>query len=119
MKYRLHRFLLFVVAFVVAVGCATMDIGESDLITASRAGHTERVKALLASGADVNAKDKDGVPAFMVAAMNGHTETVKALMAAGADVNAKDNNGDTALMVAEKKGHSYIVQLLKRAGAKK
>jgi serine/threonine-protein phosphatase 6 regulatory ankyrin repeat subunit B len=44
---------------------------------------------LLAAGADVNAKDKDGVTALMWASQGGHITVVQALLAAKADVNAK------------------------------
>ena len=85
-------------------------LGDKDnataLIGAVIKGHMETVQALLAAGADVNAKDNDGDFALMFAARNGHTETVQILLAAGAEVNAKNNNGDIALMYSvEKKQH--------------
>jgi hypothetical protein len=46
MKYRFNLFLLIAAAFVVAVGCATMDAEKDDLITAAREDHTEMVKSL-------------------------------------------------------------------------
>lgn len=48
---------------------------NSDLLEAAKQGDTATVKALLAKGADVNAKDKEfGQTALMVAAKGGHTE---------------------------------------------
>jgi ankyrin repeat protein len=66
--------------------------------------YSEMVKALIDKGADVNAKDKDGQTALMLAAGGGYTEIVKALIEKGADVNAKNNTGDTALSLAKKGG---------------
>ena len=47
-------------------------------------GYTAAVQALLDAGADVNAKDKEGVTALMEAQENGHTEVVEILKKAGA-----------------------------------
>ncbi len=58
----------------------------------------EVVKALLAGGADVNARDKDGGTALMCAASSNppNPKVVKALVAGGADIRAVDNNGHDA-----------------------
>jgi ankyrin repeat protein len=61
---------------------------------------TECIKALLAAGADVNAKDNEGKTALREAAWKGGADSLKALIAAGADVNAKDKEGYTALDAA-------------------
>ena len=61
-----------------------------DLISAAFRGDAAAVQALLAKGADVNAKNNDGVTALMVASENGHLDVVQALLAKGAEVNAKD-----------------------------
>jgi ankyrin repeat protein len=81
-------------------------------------GHTHIVQALLAHGADVNAKNKFGCTALMMAAVEGHADIVQALLSQGADVNAKDNDGYTALLAAEQMGHKEIVRMLKKDGAK-
>lgn len=79
--------------------------------------HIER--ALLAKGADVNAKNKNDGTALMAAAKNGHNEVVQVLLSKGADVNAENKYGRTALMYATDWGHKEIVELLKKAGAKR
>ena len=75
------------------------------------------VKDLIEQGADVNAKDKDGMTALIVASRNGHREVVEMLISNGADVNAKDNSDWTALMRASIKGQSKIAELLIANGA--
>ena len=52
---------------------------NEELWYAAREGNTARVKALLAKGADVNAKDNDGVTALMAAVKGGHSDTIKFL----------------------------------------
>ena len=112
-------------------GWAAASYGQNNgqaLITASKNGNIVEVNALLANGADVNAKDKNDITALMLASEDGHSEVVNALLANGADVNAKGKNAGgkyakgkddiTALMRASLYGHSDIVKLLKAAGAK-
>jgi cell division septation protein DedD len=76
------------------------------------------VKALLAAGADVNAKGAlvDST-ALICAASEGHTESVKALLAAGADVNAKNKYGQTALYLGAQGCHTESLKALLEAEA--
>ena len=83
------------------------------LMIASDNGHIKVVQALLAKGADVNAKSYNGRTALMWASLNGHLEMVEALLAKGADVNAKGGDGRTALMIASDNGHIKVVQAIK------
>lgn len=53
-------------------------------MVAADEGHTDIVHALLANGADVNAKAYDGNTALMLAKQNGHKEIVRILKEAGA-----------------------------------
>jgi len=64
-----------------------------DLISAAERGDTAVVKALLAKGVKVNARDIYGSTALILAAGNGHLGVVRALLAKGAVVNAKDSYG--------------------------
>ena len=54
------------------------------LIDAARKGDTATVKALLAAGADVNARDYCGATALMLAEWNGHAEIANILRNAAA-----------------------------------
>jgi hypothetical protein len=93
-------------------------------VVATTCINTEPVKALIAAGADVNARDNNDWTTLMWAAMSGKTEATKALIAAGADVNAgvdvkgKEKSGRvTALMFARQHGHAEVVRILQQAGA--
>jgi ankyrin repeat protein len=79
----------------------------------------ELLNALLAAGADVNAKDAYGVTALMRAAHSDYADLdrVKLLIEHGAEVNARDTKGDTALRIAKRKGVTKVVELLVSAGA--
>ena len=64
--------------------------GEAPLMTCARTGNLDAVKALLAHGADVNAKESEkGQTALMWAVANKHPEIAQALIARGADVHAR------------------------------
>ena len=76
-------------------------------------GYKEVVEALLAGGADVNAKNSsDGATALTTASLRGHAGVVQALLANGAGVNAKDREGSTALTLASQYGHPDVVKAL-------
>jgi ankyrin repeat protein len=87
------------------------------LRNAARKGESEKVRDLLKSGVDVNAKNEAGYTALMFAAMLGHAGVVDSLIEAGADVNAKNKQQATALMGAVAGGDTEIVKALLRAGA--
>jgi ankyrin repeat protein len=60
----------------------------------------KEIEKLLKKGANVNAKNKYGYTAAMLAAANGHTDALKVIAEAGADLNLQDNVGNTAAMMA-------------------
>jgi ankyrin repeat protein len=57
---------------------------DSDLINAVLQDDTATVNALLGTGSDVNAKDRNGETVLILAAKYGHTDVVEALLAKGA-----------------------------------
>jgi ankyrin repeat protein len=81
-------------------------------------GDDDAVEALLAKGADVNAKGTlqlAGMTALQIVVENGRTAAMAALLAKRADPNARTTNGFTALDFAERERHSAINQSLKNA----
>lgn len=62
----------------------TIAYNGQDLIDAAQRGDISSVKSLLNKGADMNAKNKNGWTASMLASKNGHTEIVQLLKKAGA-----------------------------------
>jgi ankyrin repeat protein len=60
----------------------------------------QRVKTLLAHGANPNAKNGEGTPILMYAALYGDTRTVRYFLSHGADPNGKNANDATALIWA-------------------
>ena len=76
------------------------------------------VELLIAKGAAVNFRDRDGCTALMYAARNGDTRAVNALLRNGASVNVVDNDGETALMKAAASScNEETVRALLSAGA--
>src|SRR5712692_4500387 len=73
---------------------------SASLFQAIQNDDTAQVKRLLASGISPNAKDADGTPALMAAALFAGPDCVKLLLDSGADPNAANTAGATALMWA-------------------
>jgi hypothetical protein len=67
------------------------------LMHAIHKGQRQSVAALLAGGADPNARTPKGGTALMMAAGYGDDETVRLLLAAGADPHVAAADGSTAL----------------------
>ena len=116
MTDRAKATLLLILALITCFP-AVASAGFTSLHHASGGGHMSEVKALIAAGADVNAKDEDGHTPLHRASINGHAGAIKILLAAGADMNAKSKHGFTPLYAATINGHAGAVELLKAAGA--
>ncbi|MEZ5661463.1 MAG: ankyrin repeat domain-containing protein [Burkholderiaceae bacterium] len=63
------------------------------------------------------ALNREGWSPLHYAAANGHTDTLNLLIEAGADLNALSPNGTTAMMMAARMGHLTAYQELVLAGA--
>lgn len=74
------------------------------------------VRALLAGGGDVNAKQQGGWTPLHQAAHRGDGELVALLLGKGADVNARKDDGETPLGLASRVGKHEVADLLRRHG---
>ncbi|HSE39515.1 MAG TPA: ankyrin repeat domain-containing protein, partial [Acidobacteriota bacterium] len=99
------------------------------LIGASYYGKKEIVTLLIASGADVNAKDKNGGTALIKAVTLGpyqdmqqhlkdKAEIIRMLLKAGADPQYKDPVAGKAWEIAMINGHTEFIQVFEQEGVK-
>jgi ankyrin repeat protein len=104
---------------------------RSALHEAARRGDAAEVERLVRSGADVGAKDRDGVTPLHHAAHNGHEAICAALVRAGADAGAKGrfgervrrlppfrSEGDTPADDAERAGHAALARQLRTSATR-
>lgn len=81
------------------------------------AGDETSITRLLTAGEDVDAKDRYGQTALMLAATHGHGGIIRILVARGADTNVTAKFGLSALMLAVVNGHADIARQLVDAGS--
>jgi ankyrin repeat protein len=104
-------------------------------MTAARSGKADAIKALVAHGANANARDARGQTALMWAAARNNAEAVRLLLEVGADMKVRTNNppkgrsaeigifnsppptGFTALLFAVRAGSLAATRALLDAGA--
>ncbi len=76
------------------------------------------IDALLAAGANIDAKNYLGETALIMAVnRNAETKITTELISKGADINAKDYQGHSVLEYAKASKRPYIINLLKEKGA--
>jgi ankyrin repeat protein len=80
-------------------------------------GEFNTVLDLLEQGTDVNARDRYGQTALMLAAHAGHSQIVDVLIANQADLNISAKFGLNALMLALVAGHQDVAHYLAKSGA--
>ena len=93
---------------------ATDDQGDTVLIKTVGVfrGSPDIVRSLLAKDVQINAQNKKGTTALMVAAYIGTEDVVALLLEKGADVTLKDNEGLTALDYSVNSGQIKIAKTL-------
>jgi uncharacterized protein len=91
-----------------------MDAAWEDAI---KHGDVQIVRDLLGRSADVDARDRYGQTALMLAAHAGHREVVETLIAHRANLNITAKFGLSALMLALVAGHAEVARVLAKAGA--
>jgi ankyrin repeat protein len=87
------------------------------LMFASERGFSEIVERLVASGANVNHKNKYGFTALHAAVSGQHLAVVKYLVKKGAEIDAQDNLGQTPLYFAAERGSLDLTRVLVENGA--
>ena len=94
------------------------ELPAESLPQAAAAGDIEKIKSLIAGGADVNAKDDSGNTPQHYAVMLANKDVIELLIKSGADVNLKDDQGHTALYWAKEQKNAELTELLIKYGAK-
>ena len=80
--------------------------GDGPMSPGLGSSHSQVMQTLIAAGADVNAKTKNGDTTLTMAAAKGQADWVRVLIRSEADINAKNSIGETPLIAAASKGHS-------------
>ena len=107
-------------------GDGNLGEGTTPLMRAAKNGDTAAMRVLMAHGADLSLKQKNGTTALMLASGVGRgqgvfakdyateaelLDAVKFLVEAGADVNAANDNGQTALHIAAQASDGIVKYL--------
>jgi ankyrin repeat protein len=96
----------------------TPDTPEDDMLQKAKAEEEVKlVESLVASGADMNVKDRYGDTPLHYAAGHGRKDMIDLLIAKGADINAANKKGETPLCCATLWGHKDAVEFLLIKGA--
>ena len=82
-----------------------------------KANDQARVKALIAAGVKIDARDKAQRTPLLVSTRANAIDAARLLIAAGANVNAKDNIRDTPFLYAGAEGRLEILRMTLKAGA--
>ena len=91
--------------------------GRTPLLLAVYGGNSEKVKKLLAAGADYNARDDFKGSSLSYATQLGQTGIVQLLFQYKVDMEVVDEFGNTPLLLAASNGHKKIVEILLEKGA--
>ncbi len=95
-----------------ALAHITSSYGRTVLFEAILIRKSHLLPVLIQAGADLNARDHDGVTALMFAARRGDAGAVNTLLSYGADAELMDASGNTALDFALAAGHTSIIGAL-------
>jgi ankyrin repeat protein len=95
-----------------------MDDAPDDLLlAAAAAGDVAGIRAAIAAGANVNARDDDGRTGLLIATQARQPEAFQALIDAEADVDLQDDRLDNPFLYAGAEGILDILKLANDAGA--
>ncbi|GAA1522151.1 ankyrin repeat domain-containing protein [Streptomyces albidochromogenes] len=93
-----------------------MPTVDEALRAAVRDDDAAGVRAALAAGADIEARDEHRRTPLLIAALSDHVAAAQALVAAGADPNAQDDREDSAWLVTGVTGSVRMMRTLLAAG---
>ena len=118
MRVRPQRVQLVFLLSILALSAAPARSDTSSaLIQATRQQDVERVRRILSSKADVNARQGDGSSALHWASYKSNLQITDLLLRSGANPNAANDLGATPLWIASSSGNTAIVARLLQAGA--
>lgn len=86
--------------------------GDTPLIIALKASHYKLCELLIASGANVHAKNNEDETALLYATNHNHFELVQLIIAHGAEINTKSKSRWTPLLLAARNRNMPICKLL-------
>ncbi len=95
------------------------DNNKTILMYAVWVGNLETVQHLLSKGADINAKDSEGITPLLLAIYTDRTEIAAILIQQGADVNASAYDGTTPLMMSRIRQNKEIEEALLKSSSEK
>jgi ankyrin repeat protein len=104
-------------ACLAAAGAVLSAAAGSRLIDAVKAQNGDAIRAALAAGGAVNAREADGTTALHWAVRADDLSTVRLLLKAGADADVANRYGVTPLSLAATNGNAAVEEALIDAGA--
>lgn len=118
-----HRTILFAAVLIFATSiygprllAAAVELNRA-LMEASATRDPERIRKLLADGADPNFEDASGVTPLINAAARGNNRSIRLLLDAGARIDEDGDNGCSALTWAARNGWDKTTEILLDRGA--
>jgi len=106
-----------IVVLMLSLGGALAMASAGELHEAAHQGDLERMEALLAAGADIDARDDLGLTPLFVALDRGRTTAARFLIEKGADLRFRGFRQRTLLHMAARCGNLPIARLLVERGA--
>lgn len=111
-----RRVMLLALAVTASPAFAQENGMETELHVAAKTNDADRVKALIASGVAIDARDKDQRTPLLLATHANAVAVARVLIEVGADVNARDNIRDTPFLYAGAEGRLEILRMLLATG---
>jgi thiosulfate/3-mercaptopyruvate sulfurtransferase len=96
---------------------ATIEYGLTPLMKAALDGDLAMIDALLALGADTEARNPDGNTALWLASVGQSLPVIERLAEAGAKLDHQNDNGASCLMYSASSGRTTVVEKLLALGA--